>query len=972
MSKGLFDSTDYLARYPEVGAMGMDPYTHFERFGYRLGYTAASKTGSPVTLVPDCKPAASVPTCEYSEWFSQNRCAQTAQLLQRRASLGFDYKPLFSVIVPVYRVAPNLIQELVDSVRAQTYSNWEICFYLAYHDNSALTALLRKLASTDPKIHVIEGENEGISENSNRALVQASGDYIVLIDHDDTITENALYEFAKVLQEYPDATFIYSDKDMIDEAGTTVMNGLFKPSWSPEIMLNANYLTHFNALRRSKVIEVGGWHKDTDGAQDWDLFFRLLRTGGPILHIPKVLYHWRMISTSVAGGGMEAKPWASEAQLRAVHRHLVATGWRNAKPSFHSADLIRISWSPDYRPRVGVVLIGKAPSQAPNFRDQAEFQILGCLDLETSKNVSATINQWVRDAQVDVILILSAKLQIITDNWLTELCGPLENAQIGIVCAKTLGQSSEIIDCGHIYHAKTLRRLFKGQYSESNSYLGNTSWYRNVDAASFYGMAFTKSTFEAAGGFQDVARPDLEFSAKVTAGLGLRAMYNPFAEAWIDEPNAVNLFGDDTYVPQQKQALLTNYFNSNLMLDNDGRILLPSRTKSSSDQPGHDYIGEGHYVASRYDFSTEQVRRLGVKASQGLTHVSSVCWIVPHFEMPFYGGILTILRTAEYLRKKGIKLTFLGNGSPNAEALQAAVALAYPELAQSARFYAVNQDTDIDELGLGHLDVGICTLWTTAYDLLHMSNVGKKMYFVQDFEPLFYPASTTSCLVEATYRFGFKAICNTEPLASLYRTYGGEADHFLPSVDTEVFHARNRHEWQSDEPLIIFNYARPGHPRNCFELICPAFKKLKAKYGEQIQIITAGAHWEPSDFGLQDAVTHLGLLSYEETGALYRLCDIGMVAMATRHPSYLPFELMACGAAVCTNYSPYTDWLLKDGVNCALFETSVSSIVSTVSKLVDNSEFRQRVVKAGFQTVATEHSNWDNTCARIFDIITQS
>ena len=81
---------------------------------------------------------------------------------------------------------------------------------------------------------------------------------------------------------------------------------------------------------------------------------------------------------------------------------------------------------------------------------------------------------------------------------------------------------------------------------------------------------------------------------------------------------------------------------------------------------------------------------------------------------------------------------------------------------------------------------------------------------------------------------------------------------------------------------------------------------------------------------------------------------------------------MACGAAVCTNYSPYTDWLLKDGVNCALFETSVSSIVSTVSKLVDNSEFRQRVVKAGFQTVATEHSNWDNTCARIFDIITQS
>ena len=158
-------------------------------------------------------------------------------------------------------------------------------------------------------------ENLGISGNSNRALALASGDFVGLLDHDDTLTPFALYEAVKVINEKPDVDFIYSDKDLLNERGERVLP-LFKPRWSPDPMLSANYVTHFCVMRTEHLRAIGGWRVETDGAQDWDLFLRVIERSRRIEFIDKVLYHWRMIETSVAFGGLLAKPYAARASWR--------------------------------------------------------------------------------------------------------------------------------------------------------------------------------------------------------------------------------------------------------------------------------------------------------------------------------------------------------------------------------------------------------------------------------------------------------------------------------------------------------------------------------------------------------------------------------------------------------------------------------------------------------------------------------
>ena len=158
-------------------------------------------------------------------------------------------------------------------------SSLGVCLALAWFDDGHLTSYLRSEADLNPRIKLkVLDENGGISRNSNAALELATGTYIGLLDHDDILPPNALFEMAKALNEDPSIDFLYSDKDTMDESGKTRFNPLFKPQWSPELMLSINYLTHFNVMRKSRVHEIGGWDPSTDGAQDWDLFLRFIKS----------------------------------------------------------------------------------------------------------------------------------------------------------------------------------------------------------------------------------------------------------------------------------------------------------------------------------------------------------------------------------------------------------------------------------------------------------------------------------------------------------------------------------------------------------------------------------------------------------------------------------------------------------------------------------------------------------------------
>ncbi len=324
---------------------------------------------------------------------------------------------------------------------------------------------------------------------------------------------------------------------------------------------------------------------------------------------------------------------------------------------------------------------------------------------------------------------------------------------------------------------------------------------------------------------------------------------------------------------------------------------------------------------------------------------------------------MTILRCADYLqREHGVRQRFLICGSCAPADIIAKISAAFPALALSP-VEALDSAEAIQRIPAA--DYSIATLWTTAYVLQKVRNSGLKFYFIQDWEPLFYPAGSTSAQAELTYDFGFYGIANTQTLRRLYEEdHGGTAVHFTPQVDPSVFHGSPLRS--SAGPRRIFFYGRPGHPRNGFELAAAALRELKQRVGDRVQIVCAGAPWDPARYGLGGVIENLGMLAYHETAELYRTCHIGFVMMMTRHPSYLPFELMGCGCLLVTNDNRANHWLLQHGENCLLAPASGPAIADRLAQAVEQFDELYHVRRRGWEVIQQRHSNWDTAFAQVW------
>lgn len=915
----------------------------------------------------------------YAAWCATQRLDAGALRLQRRRARGLARQPRFSVLVPVFRTPLDVFDAMVTSVTAQSYGNWELCLAVVDTgaDAEALIRAARVAEAADPRICVaVLTENHGISGNSNRALEMVTGDWVVLLDHDDMLTPDALFELARAVNTEPEAVFIHSDKDMVDRSGTQRTMPLFKPRWSPDTMLNANYLTHISALRTDRLREIGGWDPATDGAQDWDLFLRVIGRHGRVAHVPRVLYHWRQIGTSVSTGGLDAKPYAAQGQLRALEKHLPLAGWPDAKPRFDGPHL-RMVWGDAWRPALSVVVVGGAAK--PSLK--GAIQRLGAeLVPASGASLPAAVDAAIARSRGDVVVLVDANFLPDDEAWLDEMSGPLANPDIAIVGGRVLDGAGQIVDFGVFFQDGAAWPAFRGEPEHYYGPAGGGGWYRNAIAAPGGALAFRKSLWQEVGGFgregTTATRADLRFCLDVARrGLG-RLLLNPFARfrSPAGVPSRFEANAGTVRIPASAVvAALPQgdpYVSAHLdaaTASGAPRIRVPKPLVV----PVHDYAAEARYVAGTYDATaSDVVASAAACAKEPAGPLRRMLWVVPGFEVPFYGGIHTILRAADHFRRAhGVEAAFAVLAAEDSAAISARIARAFPELA-AATPVACFQGQEIPA-ELGRFDAAACTLWTTAFPLLRMRDVRRKYYFVQDWEPLFYPAGTISSAVEATYRFGFHAICNTPSLAESYRMLGGRADHFMPAVDGTVFHAEGRRPRAKDEPFVLVCYARPGTPRNCFEALSEGLRLLKQRHGDRIEIISAGAGWDTAQFGLDGVVRNLGLLPYAETGALYRSADAGLVAMATRHPSYLPFELMACGAAVVTTRNPHTGWLLRDGENSLLCEMTRSDIAATVDRLVGNDELRDAIAAQGRADVEARHRDWNATLEGIHDILVQ-
>lgn len=444
---------------------------------------------------------------------------------QRLASAPYNPEsPLFSVIVPVYKIPSAVLEVTIASVRNQTWQDWEMCIAYADLDNADNLARLQQLALEEPRLKVRRlDENGGISRNSNAALEIACGEFIVLLDHDDELTPWALHDMAARIASVKDADFLYSDKDSINASGTLRQNPLFKPSWSPEMMFSVNYLTHLNVMRRSIVLAVGGWNPETDGAQDWDIFFRVAEKSRRIERVPSIHYHWRIIAGSTATG-IGAKPYALLGQLRALEMRVQRLGLAaSVLPSQDSG--YHLLWHLEARPQVDVILHGECSDVASAISqviEQCEGMLASVtlcwtglrepplISNQLASGISFTV---VRSPEGDktsmiatalatgsapAVLLLDLAVRRLARHSLRDLAGwVLKHPEIGFSSALVLLDDNTVVEAGRIVGSSgEAQPLFRGMPLRHWGTFGGPLWYRNVSAAGDTAIAFKRDRLQ--------------------------------------------------------------------------------------------------------------------------------------------------------------------------------------------------------------------------------------------------------------------------------------------------------------------------------------------------------------------------------------------------------------------------------------------------------------------------------------------
>ncbi|HEY4491054.1 MAG TPA: glycosyltransferase, partial [Acidobacteriota bacterium] len=279
---------------------------------------------------------------------------------------SWPFRPLLNIVTAVCSPPLRVFEETIRSVLNQTYGGWLWTIVDASADDS-IWKILTELAQRDLRVRPIRLEkNHGISRNTNVALERAEGDYIVLLDHDDQLAPHALYSVAEVVLKHPEVDFIYSDADKLDESGHRC-EPLFKPDWSPEMMLSFNLLSQLSVFKRRWLDLIGYLNPELDGAQDWDLFLRITEKTRHVFHIPRILYHWRKISGSTASSA-ENKSNVRQAQIDAVTNHLVRTGIQEPLVEFdftHSIYRVypRVKWKPSKKRLISIIIPTKDQSE---------------------------------------------------------------------------------------------------------------------------------------------------------------------------------------------------------------------------------------------------------------------------------------------------------------------------------------------------------------------------------------------------------------------------------------------------------------------------------------------------------------------------------------------------------------------------------------------------------------------------------
>jgi glycosyltransferase involved in cell wall biosynthesis len=594
----------YLEQNHDVADSGLDPYVHFVRYG-----KAEGRRGRPPGLVDDCirifyrsfstfreeglltpiKNGFSVlkkegiegvasrfrsgnfDLCDdsYPRWICQFEAINDADRSEIRAHISeWARPPKISIVMPTYNSSVEWLGECLDSVTRQLYENWELCIADDASTDIAVKQFLQHSMDGDSRIKVVFREENGhISRASNSALEVATGEWIALLDHDDLLSEDALYQVAAAINSNPQLSMIYSDEDKIDETGER-SDPYFKSDWNVDLFYSQNMFSHLGVYRRELIEDIGGFRVGFEGAQDYDLALRCTEIVelNQIYHIPKVLYHWRVHEESTSSGG-EAKPYAMLAGERALNDHFSRTGI-NAEaelighgyrvhyalpsppplvtiiiPTRDRKDLLEVCISSilektEYNSyEILIIDNGSSDRSTVEYLDElSRNESIRIIRDDSPFNYSALNNRAVRQARGELVALLNNDIEVISSNWLSEMVSHAVRPGVGAVGARLWYKNKTLQHCGVVCGLGADRVAGHCHHKmprEHHGYFGRASLVSNFSAITAACLVIKKTTYLEVGGLNEnelkVAFNDVDFCLKLVEK-GYRNVVTPFAD----------------------------------------------------------------------------------------------------------------------------------------------------------------------------------------------------------------------------------------------------------------------------------------------------------------------------------------------------------------------------------------------------------------------------------------------------------
>ncbi|MBU3841014.1 MAG: glycosyltransferase family 2 protein [Candidatus Ruminococcus intestinipullorum] len=550
----------------------------------------------------------------YKAWMRSHM--PTAKMLEEQRKQKFTYEPKISIVVPLYRTPEKYLNEMIASIKNQTYANWELCLSDGSGKDSTLTALLKRYEKEDSRIRVVYNDSQlQISENTNEALKIATGDYIAFGDHDDLLAPDAFFECVKAINQDSTIDMIYTDEDKITMDGKEHFQPHFKSDFNIDMLRSVNYICHLTVVKRELFEKVGFLNSEFNGAQDYDFVLRCVEQASNIKHIAKILYHWRAHMDSTAENP-ESKLYAFQAGARAIEAHYERCGI-DAKVSQEELNgLYRSKYQIKEQPLVSIIIPNKdhiedldkcirSIEEKSTYKNveyiviennsekketfeyydkiQVEFPKVKVVFWEREFNYSAINNFGVTFAQGEYLLFLNNDTEIINVDCIEELLGYCMREDVGIVGAKLFYEDDTVQHAGVIIGMGGVAgHAFIGAGKSDPEYFGRALIAQDYSAVTAACLMTKRKIFDEVEGFEEklaVAFNDVDFCLKVRAA-GYLVVYNPYAQlhhyesksrGLEDTEEKVRRFQGEIRTFQYRWADILNegdpYYNINLTLD---------------------------------------------------------------------------------------------------------------------------------------------------------------------------------------------------------------------------------------------------------------------------------------------------------------------------------------------------------------------------------------------------------------------